>query len=193
MPMLNGTLSLHDVRDVEAAAHRVAEDWLRQKRAYLREHHKADLVAYLIAIAYELSLNHKPEVSSFSQRFYRTGSLRITDWYRSEFQDLRSPKPELALSLDGPATETTDGTSLTLIETLADQASPSDPTAQLDSDSLVGRIHAARHRYPTSTDALMGGNLQSGTRTPPNEPDDRRRLSEVRKDRRRTRTTTRAA
>jgi hypothetical protein len=40
---------------------------------------------------------------------------RVVDWYRSPaegFHDLRSPKPDLPLSLDAPAADTTEGSRL---------------------------------------------------------------------------------
>lgn len=158
MTMLNGTLQLHDLRDVEAAAHRIAEDYLKQRRAYLREHDRADLIAHLIGVAWELSLTHDTARGwSFSKRFYNVGMLRVTDWYRAHWHDLRSPKPALPLSLDAPAgPDTPDGPSPSLVETLADQAGPGDLATDLDSDRLVGWLRHHRDRGQTPPDPWLG-------------------------------------
>jgi hypothetical protein len=156
--MLNGTLRLHDVDDVEAAANRVVEDWLRQKRAYLRDHDREDLIAYIVGIAWELSLTYDPNRGwSFSKLLYQRGSLRIVDWYRARFQDLRADKPALPLSLDAPTNnDAADGPGPLLIDTLAAQPAQGDLAADLDSDSLIRWLRTNRNSSPPPPDQSMG-------------------------------------
>jgi hypothetical protein len=173
MAMLNGTLQLHDVADAEAAIQNIIEDYLRQRRAYLREHDREELASYLLMVAWELSTTHdKSRGWSFSKRLYHVGSLRITDWYRGRFHDLRSPKPALALSLDAPAgPDTPDGPSPSLVETLADQASPSDLATDLDSARLVGWLRHHRDRGQTPPDPWLGRSQMAELQTLLKQPD----------------------
>lgn len=77
--MLTGKLALHDVRDAEAlAASVVATSGLP-----LSFHDHEDLVAYLVATAWELSTRYEPGPRSFSAWCTATLKLRTIDWYRS--------------------------------------------------------------------------------------------------------------
>jgi hypothetical protein len=160
MTMLNGTLSLHDVDDVEAAAQKIINDFSARSRAYFRDHDREDLLAFLISIAWRLSVRYDPNRGwSYSKLFYQVGSRRIADWYRARYADTRSAKPALPLSLDAPAstdTATTDGPGPSLVDTLAAQEGPGDLAADLDSDSLVGWLRANRDRSRTPADPWLG-------------------------------------
>lgn len=73
--MLNGTLTLHDIRDVEAfCAELIPASTSREDRE--------DLHAYLIETCWELSLHHKPGTRSFSARAGQILRQRRHDWQR---------------------------------------------------------------------------------------------------------------
>ena len=99
--MLNGTLALHDVRDIERLADKALTDALRTMRATLPPQEREDALAYLIATAWEASLTYQPTRSpSFSQYAYRRCKLRTIDWFRQRYVDTRAPKPPPPLSID---------------------------------------------------------------------------------------------
>lgn len=86
MPLLNGTLQLHDIQDVEKFARRILDNHLRKTRGTLNHTDTEDALAYLVETAWELSLTYNPErTSSFSKYAYTRLSLRIIDWYRTRF------------------------------------------------------------------------------------------------------------
>lgn len=105
--MLNGTFSLHDVRDVEALCGRLIQQSAPND---LSHHDREDLLTYLIESCWELSRRY--EQGSMRQGFsiWATVTLRrrIVDWQRSRngrtkwaFADrvYERPIPEL-VSLD---------------------------------------------------------------------------------------------
>jgi hypothetical protein len=156
--MLPTPWTLHDVDDVEAAVQNTIEDYLRRHQAWLPDHHREDLAQFLLGVVCEIAPKHNPAITSFSQRLYRTCSLRIVDWYRHTFQDLRAAKPELPLSLDGPANlngDAADGPSRSLIEALADETCQGDLAAQMGGDSLVRWLRGDRDRLATQADPSL--------------------------------------
>jgi DNA-directed RNA polymerase specialized sigma24 family protein len=76
--MLNGTLALHDIRDVEAFCTRI----LKGARLEITEQDRTDLLAYLIEITWELSSRYQPGNLSFSTWAHRTLRHRVIDWQR---------------------------------------------------------------------------------------------------------------
>lgn len=75
--LLNGTLSLHDIEDVEAFC-----IWIMESRNGLAPHESEDCLAYLVASAWELSLVYEYSLGTFAT-FARTGlRRRLADWYR---------------------------------------------------------------------------------------------------------------
>lgn len=85
MALLNRPLQLHDVRDVEALVQSTIDGSGRYV-ASLRPHERDDLAAYLIGVAWELSLTYNPARGrvSFSSFLGTTARLRIIDWLRKE-------------------------------------------------------------------------------------------------------------
>lgn len=80
--MLQGTLSLYDIRDVEALAAKVVQ----QSNLELGYHDKEDLIAYLVSTCWELSLEWEPDESrSWGFAAWATTTLRrrVVDWDRS--------------------------------------------------------------------------------------------------------------
>jgi hypothetical protein len=79
--MLNGTLALHDIRDVEAFVTAIV------KRADLQllTEETEDLNAYLIATTWELSLKYHAGRISFSTWAQHTLRKRIIDWQRQKY------------------------------------------------------------------------------------------------------------
>ncbi len=74
--LLNGTLTLHDIRDTEAFTRRLIPDGLNHDD-------REDLHAYLIATIWELStLDPKPWRTSFSGWVTPRLRQRTTDWQR---------------------------------------------------------------------------------------------------------------
>jgi hypothetical protein len=83
--VLNEPLALHDVQDAEALCARVIE----RSGLSLSYHDAEDLLAYLVATAWALSLVYDrgdPQYpSGFSTYATRTLGLRLIDWQRSRF------------------------------------------------------------------------------------------------------------
>lgn len=98
--LLASPLALHDVQDVEGLAGRVLAERLREWRASLPTSKGEEALAFLIATAWELSLDHDPAIQAFATRAYRTLRLRLVDWYRKEFGDSRHAPRPVELSLD---------------------------------------------------------------------------------------------
>ena len=106
--VLNETLALHDVQDVERFANRIAHDALG---ASLRAHERDDLIAYLVAELWRASLSYdSARASSFSTHAYQLGRRRVIDWLRQERGRTRwkfssgqheRERPDI-LSLDAP-------------------------------------------------------------------------------------------
>lgn len=76
--MLNGTLSLHDIRDVEAFCTNIAEGPLRQHNPHQQE----DLIAYLVEECWILSTRYQPGGITFSTWARATLQRRIHDHLR---------------------------------------------------------------------------------------------------------------
>lgn len=78
--MLNGKLELWDVRDTEALCGRV----IQMSGLELDHHEREELLAYLVALAWELSLEYEPGIirRGFSLWVTTTLRRRVTDWHR---------------------------------------------------------------------------------------------------------------
>lgn len=84
--MLSGTLELHDIRDVEAFCGRAMDAELRARGIRLEPADREDLLAYIIGVAWELSVGYRPgRSSSFSSYAYRILRLRVADYFRERF------------------------------------------------------------------------------------------------------------
>jgi hypothetical protein len=137
--MLQGKLVLHDCTDTEALCQAI----IAKAGLDLRPHQRDDLLAFLIATAWELSLRYEAgrgSTTSFTGWATTNLRLRITDWFRQEYGRTRysfsdrkyeRPQPQL-LSLDD------------------DQLAIPQPTIHLDSerdsDADLLRILAPRDR-----------------------------------------------
>lgn len=89
--MLNGTLRLHDIRSIEDfCAALIPNSWQDK----LEPHDYEDLLAYLIATAWELSLHHDPTRTSFSTRAGNTLRRRQHDWLRQRNGRTRWTQPK---------------------------------------------------------------------------------------------------
>jgi len=87
---LNGTLTLHDIHDVEKFNRRILDTYLRRTRATLNPDDTEDILAYLVATCWELSTRYEPtRSSSFSKYAYNILTLRIVTWYRNRWHDGR--------------------------------------------------------------------------------------------------------
>lgn len=84
MALLSRPLQLHDVQDVEAHVWRTISSSTHV--AGLRPHEREDLCAYLIGLAWELSIAYNPARGrvTFSSFLGTTARLRIIDWVRKE-------------------------------------------------------------------------------------------------------------
>jgi hypothetical protein len=98
------TLTLHDVRDVEASIHQVlAETWLRPNRVPVSGQDYIDLVEYLLDVVVRESLKYDP---AYGLRFRTILNWRVkqrtVDWLRTNKHDDRStaPKPTVVAISD---------------------------------------------------------------------------------------------
>jgi RNA polymerase sigma factor (sigma-70 family) len=100
--LLNGSLELGDVENVESLARRVLDDRLRASNAYLNPTEYEDALSYLVAEAWVLSTRHDPEkgTASFSTYAYRILWRRVASWYRQRFGDTRYRVKPTWVSLD---------------------------------------------------------------------------------------------
>ena len=111
--MLTGTLKLHGIDDVE----RFAVAIVHRSGIELSDHDREDLVAYLVAETWQLSVRYQPGGISFSTWAGTTLRKRLVDWQRKRFGRTRfvfhdriieRPRPQLvSLDADDP-----DGTPL---------------------------------------------------------------------------------
>jgi DNA-directed RNA polymerase specialized sigma24 family protein len=85
--MLNGTLTLHGIRDTEAFCTHI----LQNAKLQLTEHDRQDLLTYLIEECWILSTRYQPGGITFSTYAGHTLRNRITDWLRTNKQDHRYP------------------------------------------------------------------------------------------------------
>lgn len=134
--MLNGTLTLHDVKDVEKLCARALTDELRSLKARLAPHDHEDALAYLVGTAYELSLRYDPRRGwSFSKWSYTICRYRVSEWYGDHFPGRRRSERPVVLSLDH------DGPGLAL--SVSDRL----PTPDRDPDGIpVALTERSRHR-----------------------------------------------
>jgi DNA-directed RNA polymerase specialized sigma24 family protein len=80
--MLNGTLQLHDIRDVEAYCRTL----LQNARLEITQHDAEDALAYLVETAWELSTKEPRQWhTSFSGWLTPLLRLRIIDWQRQRY------------------------------------------------------------------------------------------------------------
>ena len=79
--MLTGTLSLHEIDDVEAFTLAIVQ----RSRLELSHHDREDLVAYLLTECWRLSLRFEPGGISFSTYAGTTLRGRLVDWQRKRF------------------------------------------------------------------------------------------------------------
>lgn len=77
--MLNGTLTIGNIQDVEGYCNRVIE----RHRPGLHQQTREDLLAYLIATTWELHQRHRPGTLPFSAYAHAQLPLRIVDWQRT--------------------------------------------------------------------------------------------------------------
>jgi DNA-directed RNA polymerase specialized sigma24 family protein len=112
--VLNGTLIRYGV-DLEAVSRAVAGAYLRRIGAHLRAHQREDLLAYLVAAAWQISERFDPKRNDdFEGYLTALLSRRPTDWYRLTIVDARhgdiEAKAAIALpySLDAPAGSQSD-------------------------------------------------------------------------------------
>lgn len=97
--MLNGTLELHNIRDVEGFTDRIIN---RRRLHWLQPHEREDLHVYLIETCWELSVRFEPNGWPFSKWAGPTLNSRVTDWLRREFFDGRYvDAPTQIVPLDG--------------------------------------------------------------------------------------------
>jgi hypothetical protein len=110
MPLLNTPLPLHDLRDTEA----LCTNLIRNTKHNLNHQDQEDLLAYLIAEAWELSRKYRPGTRSFTAYATDLLKLRIESWNRSPLRGGRTtwkfkthtyqrPQPDIT-SLDQLAT-----------------------------------------------------------------------------------------
>lgn len=86
MPLLNGTLELHDIKDAEKFCRHILDNHLRRTRAALNPADQEDALAYLVETCWELSTRYDTtRSSSFSKYAYNILQRRIIDWYRSRY------------------------------------------------------------------------------------------------------------
>lgn len=127
MTLLNGRLERHGV-DVEKLAHRAVSAYLTARRAHLQPADRDDLVTYVVAELWRISVKFDPDRSavSFSTHAYRLAGARCVDWYRLRFGRTRwqfgdgtvhARERPVPLSLDRVAA---DGHRL--VDSLADRA-----------------------------------------------------------------------
>jgi hypothetical protein len=113
--LLRGRLALHDVDDAEKFCARILDDQLRAFGIRLRRHDEEDVLSYLIAEAWRLSVRYDPTVGQhFSTYARRQLRLRFVDHlraqlgrtvqWRSNRGRIETPRREL-LSLDGFVSE----------------------------------------------------------------------------------------
>jgi hypothetical protein len=109
--MLAGKLALHDVRDCEALCVRIVQ---RSSLEPLPWHEREDLVAFLIAEAWTLSVQYRPGSVAFSTLATTTLQRRVVDWRRKKLgrtkwkfkgRTYERRRPQLVFSLDAPDVE----------------------------------------------------------------------------------------
>jgi hypothetical protein len=171
--MLQGTLTLHDLRDVEAFCNAALDQALNRSRANLRPADHDDALAYLISQTWRLSLrydhNKNPSFTSFARTFQ---PRFLVDFYRTRFLDNRNRRryqPDewyriqqlvFAGSLDAPVERHPhDENPRTLGELLA----VPDSSSETDSDSLIERANRERARHRTREITLMDQRLSQTT------------------------------
>ena len=158
MPLLQGVLQIRDVLNVEKLAARALNDELRRIRATLNGQEFEDALAYLVAVVWESSVKYDPRrSSSFSQYAYRICRLRLTDWYRARYGDLRSGPAKRdflnTLSLDAPAHGASDDGSSA--RPLGDslEGGSGDPQAGSPAD-LLRALHGGRRQTIEDTNII---------------------------------------
>jgi RNA polymerase sigma factor (sigma-70 family) len=112
--LLNGTLQLQGVDNVESLARRVLDDRLRASSAFLNPVEYEDALSYMVAEAWVLSTRYDPAkgTQSFSTYAYRILWRRVASWYRQRFGDTRYRSNPVWVSFD----EEQDGDELGRIE-----------------------------------------------------------------------------
>lgn len=111
--MLNGTLTLHDIRDTEAFCNHL----IHNSHLDLQPRDRDDLLAYLISEAWRLSETYDHGNPKYPSRFsvIATDRLRkrITDWLRTNLTDRRYPSNHVTLEpLDDQLAGTLTGSPL---------------------------------------------------------------------------------
>lgn len=161
--MLNGTLTLHDIKDVEAFCTTIANT-----RPHNTEDHE-DLTAYLIAECWILSkrYNHRHQIT-FSTWAGNTLRKRIIDWERQ--------RHERTCWKTGGRTYERTATRLVPLDQLTDHHTPGmDQTEHREPDNervdARGNLDAAAYLPPRS---LLP---DAGIREPPHHQPDRDHLN----------------
>lgn len=81
--VLNGVLTLGNIRDVEKACDSIVEQALRARRSRLSPSEREEAVAYLIGEAWVLFLRYDPELApTFGMYAYPQLRMRMLDWWR---------------------------------------------------------------------------------------------------------------
>jgi hypothetical protein len=164
--VLNGTLALNGINDVEAFCTTI----LNRARLELTPHEHEDALAYLIEETWILSRTYRPGARSFSTHAGTRLPQRLIDWQRQR-KDTRYPSNTkyTTVSIDEPAghiglptynhTSRNDGIRDRLAQ--ADLAASHDNPRDRNADQLV-RLLRKRSRQPTRN---------NNTRDPRTTPD----------------------
>lgn len=90
MTMLNGTLALHDIPDVEQHCHSVIAAATARWAPRLNPHDHEDLLTYLIGETWIASNKYDPtQCSSFKKYTWALLALRVQQWSRDTNGDKR--------------------------------------------------------------------------------------------------------
>lgn len=140
-PLLQGTLTLHDIADVEALARKALQDHLRQgagrgqaRTSWLNEDDHEDALTYLIATAWNLSRRYGPDADHpaiqsdrpFGLLCYWLMRRRIVDWYRQRYGSTRYKTRPPLVPLDDHHQDDTGSSALDPAELLCFQLDMTD-------------------------------------------------------------------
>lgn len=83
--VLNGVLSLGDIRNVERACDRIIDQALSARRAHLSVGEREELLAFLISEAWLLQRRYDPtRGAKFSTFAYPQLRMRVLDWWKKK-------------------------------------------------------------------------------------------------------------
>lgn len=155
--MLQGTLTIHDLKDVEAFCSAALDQTLKRWRSTLEPSDRDDALAYLISETWRISTRYNPKLSPSFAAYARNYQPRfLIEFYRRRWLDTRNSTRYsdeqwgqiqqliyTAERLDAPLRgHTDDGDPRTLGEllTLPDSSTSS------DSDTAIERANRERDR-----------------------------------------------